>query len=617
MHRTRTPWPAAARWLFLATLCLAIAIFAAHVMAADPLPYKVTLKPTGNAALDAALTGSSTLVSLQKSAPAGPFALVERARLDLQRFQTALHSFGYYKGSAAIVIAGHKLDNPDLPALLDAAPAQPPTPVDVTFRLGPQYKLGKVDIDGEVPLDAAAKLNLRSGQPAVASDVLAAQTRLLAAIQADGYPLAKVPIPVATLDNDRNLLNVVFHPETGPQATIGPIDLSGLKGVNESFVRRELLLHQGQPYSPQAIESARRALSNLGVFSSVRAVPAKALDAQGQLPVTFDLTEGPIHAVDLGIGYSTDLGVNFSTGWHDKNLFGNAEQLNLTATALLGGDAITRPGYNALAQFLKPDFFDRNQTLDVSVNALDQSLQAYDQIALIERLGLDRKLSTHWFGSIAIEGEQESIQQEGVRRHYDLIGLPVTLNFDDTNSKLNPTRGFRLALSVTPTHAIGPPSSNFFITQATASTYLDLSGDGRTVLALRGLVGKVFGAGVFALPPDQRFYAGGSGTVRGYRYQTLGPQFPNGEPTGGTAISAATIEMRQRILSSYGVVGFLDVGQVSANGAPFTSNWHEGVGVGARYYTSIGPIRLDIAVPVNKLPGGDSFDLYIGIGQAF
>ena len=131
--------------------------------------------------------------------------------------------------------------------------------------------------------------------------------------------------------------------------------------------------------------------------------------------------------------------------------------------------------------------------------------------------------------------------------------------------------------------------------------------DGRSILALRGLVGQVSGAGVFGLPPDQRFYAGGSSTVRGYRYQTLGPQFPDRIPTGGTAISTGTVELRQRILGSYGVVGFVDVGQVSANGAPFTSNWHAGAGLGARYYTPIGPIRLDVAVPLNKLPGGDSF----------
>ena len=132
------------------------------------------------------------------------------------------------------------------------------------------------------------------------------------------------------------------------------------------------------------------------------------------------------------------------------------------------------------------------------------------------------------------------------------------------------------------------------------------------MLALRGLVGKAFGANQFSLPPDQRFYAGGSGTVRGFRYQSVGPQFPDGKPTGGTAVSAGSVEFRQRILGSYGVVAFVDAGQVTANGAPFTGDWRVGAGVGARYYTSIGPIRLDVAVPLNRQPNGDSFELYIG-----
>ena len=251
------------------------------------------------------------------------------------------------------------------------------------------------------------------------------------------------------------------------------------------------------------------------------------------------------------------------------------------------------------------------------MNAVKQDLQAYDQTALLEKIAINRKLFEHWMVSLGLSGEQESILQEDVTRHYNLVGIPASLKYDSTTSLLDPTKGIRATLSITPTESLGTPSATFFITELSGSTYFDILGDGRSVLALRGLVGQASGVGVFGLPPDQRFYAGGSATVRGYRYQTLGPQFPDEKPTGGTAISAGTVEMRQRILGNYGVVGFVDVGQVSSNGAPFTSNWHAGAGIGARYYTSIGPIRLDVAVPLNKLPGGDTLEIYIGIGQAF
>jgi translocation and assembly module TamA len=607
--------PTAARW-FAISLTVTVGIgLSGRLLAADPQPYNVTLKPTDDSALDAALNGSSTLISLQKSAPVAGFALTERARQDVGRFEIALQSFGYYKATVTTTIDGHKLDDPALPTIIDNAPANPPLDVAIAFDLGPRFKLGTIST--QVPADIPAHLDIKPGDPAIAADVLAAQGRLLTALRSDGYPLAKVPTPVAILHPDQNLLDVDFQPDAGPQADIGPIKLSGLKDMHESFVRKRLLLHQGEKFSPQAIEKARSDLSSIGVFSAVRAVPASALDPNGQLPITFDLTERPLHAVDVGVAYSTDLGLDFTTAWHDRNLFGNAEQLNLTGSINLGGDAVTKPGYAIGAQFLKPDYLARDQTLELDLNAVKQSLQAYDQTALLEKIALNRKLAPHWSASLGLSGEQESIVQEGVTRTYNLVGIPASLKYDSTTSLLDPTHGIRASLSITPTESLGTPGATFFITELSGSTYFDIFGNARSVLALRGLAGQVSGAGVFGLPPDQRFYAGGSATVRGYRYQTLGPQFKDGTPMGGTAIATGTVEWRQRILRNYGVVGFVDVGQVSSNGAPFTSNWHAGAGVGARYYTPIGPIRLDVAVPLNKLPGGDSLEIYIGIGQAF
>ena len=160
------------------------------------------------------------------------------------------------------------------------------------------------------------------------------------------------------------------------------------------------------------------------------------------------------------------------------------------------------------------------------------------------------------------------------------------------------------------------------ILQGTASTYFDLShlgiaAPGHSVSGLRGLVGTAQGASEFELPPDQRFYAGGSATVRGFRYQSVGPAFPDSTPEGGTAIDAATIELRQRVWHNIGAVVFVDAGQVDTSSAPFGGRLEEGAGVGARYYTPIGPIRVDIATPITRIRGGDSYELYLGLGQAF
>jgi translocation and assembly module TamA len=157
----------------------------------------------------------------------------------------------------------------------------------------------------------------------------------------------------------------------------------------------------------------------------------------------------------------------------------------------------------------------------------------------------------------------------------------------------------------------------FVIAQLSGSAYFDLAQPGRTVLALRGVTGVISGADRFDVPPDQRFYAGGSGTVRGYRYQSLGPQFARNKPQGGQSLAAATVELRQRIGEDFGAAFFADAGQVGTDSGPFSGRFRIGLGVGVRYYTAIGPIRVDVAAPLNRPRGGDIGQFYVGLGQAF
>jgi translocation and assembly module TamA len=609
------------RWLFPLLVTLLLLPSGRSSRAADPQPYDVTLTPTGNGGLDQALHDSSTLVSLQKVGTVGPFGLMARARQDVGRLQAVLGSFGYYQGEVTLRIDGHPVDDPALADLLDAAPADPPVKVTLGFTPGPQFHLGKVAIEGEVPQAARDAMKLMPGDPAVAADVLAAQGRILTALRDTGYALAKGSEPVAILHTDRQTLDVTFPIASGPRVDIGKIAISGLQRVNAGFAERQLTLREGEQFSPAAIDAARQDLSSLGVFSSVRAVAGTELDADGRLPITFQVAERPRHQVNATVGYSTDLGAEASVSWLDRNLFGNAEQLRLTASATSGGSAQKQPGYSVAAQFIKPSYPWRDTSLQADLGVVDQYLQAYDRKAVTGDLLLNYKITPQWTASGGVNGEQARITQEGMTDSYTLVGIPLTLKYDDTNSLFDPTHGVRALAQVTPTESFAGKPGTFVLSQVTASTYLDLSSlwaqPGRSVVALRGVVGKAFGVEQFGLPPDQRFYAGGSATVRGYKYQSVGPQFPDGNPEGGTAMSAATIEYRQRILENYGFAAFVDAGQVTANGVPFAGNYHVGVGVGARYYTSIGPIRVDVAVPVNKEPGGDSFELYIGIGQAF
>jgi len=380
------------------------------------------------------------------------------------------------------------------------------------------------------------------------------------------------------------------------------------------------------------------------------------------VPVTFQMSERLRHAVSLKAGYSSDLGGSGGVTWSDRNVRGNAEQLNLSAQVInLGGTASTGIGYDLGAKYIIPEVAHRDQQLQFAIGAIKQSLEAYDQTAETAGVTVSRKISTIWTASVGISAVHESIVQEGLTHVYTLFALPLGVLYDSTalaSPLLDPTRGQRAAFSVTPTLSRGQPNATFFVTQASIADYLDLhhllrTEPGRSVIAVRALAGSAFGARavdetvggtlvrVPDLPPDQRFYAGGSGTVRGYRYQSVGLQFPDGNPVGGTAMAAFNVEYRQRIGADYGAVLFADAGESSESlsplagvlhsrrcsssaplesTAPPSSNntcWAVGVGVGLRYYTSIGPIRLDFAMPTYRRSSDDRFEVYIGLGQAF
>jgi translocation and assembly module TamA len=629
---------------------LALAVGASPARAADPQSYRVEIASVGNGEVEAALKSTSDLQALRKAAPVGPFGLIARARSDVDRLTTALESFGYYQSHVEVRINGLLVSNPGLGETLTALPKGSDARVTIGITLGPLYHLRAIDVDAELPDAVRTTLGLNAGDPAIASAVLAGGARLLTALQERGYAFAKVDPPVAYEAADAPALDLKFHVETGARVNIGEIRIQGLQRVHESLLRARLLLHTGDAYSPSAIERARNDLLKLGVFGQVSVEVGTAPDDSGGVPITFKIRERLRHAVTFNAAFSSDLGGSGGATWSDRNVFGNAEQLNLKADVInLGGSDTTGVGYDTKATYTIPDVGRRDQSLQFTVGAIKQSLQAYDQTARTSSATLNRRFSAEWSGGVGIATTDEHVIQDAVTRNYTLVALPLTIAFDSTHliSPLDdPSHGIRASMSVAPTVAIGHPNATFIISQIKAATYFDLSkfvgaDPGRTVLATRALAGLAQGAGEFSLPPDQRFYGGGSGTIRGYRYQGVGPVFTvpvttmivdgkpvtvggnpvivDGEPIpiGGTAITAGSLELRQRFGANYGAAVFLDAGQVSATLKGVPGETRIGAGAGVRYFTPIGPIRLDFAVPTPRHTGDDAFEVYIGLGQSF
>jgi len=626
-------------------ILLVCGVLGAHAArAANPQSYKVDWVSSGDKSIDSTLKQTSQLATLQKTAPVDPFGLIARARGDVTRLQTVLQSFGYYDGAITITINGMGLDSAQLADTLAALPRKSDAHVKVDPSLGPLFHVGRIEIKGSLPPGMQKKMELSPGMPAVASDVLAAGTNLQEALEDAGYAFATVEKPVAYEVPAEHVLNLTFKVNTGPRVSIGTIGIKGLKQVHESLLRRRLLVHSGELYDAAAIEKARQDLLSLGLFTAI-SVHLGGADRDGRVPITFIVHEAKRFTVGVSAAYSSDLGGSVGVNWSDRNVFGNGQELTASATAInLGGSATTGLGYDASVGYIIPDFMRRDQTLGFQIRGLRQALQAYTQTG--ETLGatLTRKLSSVWSLTTGLSYEHEIIEQESLatcpplqaemtavditqcqRRNYkyNLALLPISTYYDSTDLAsplIDPTHGYRISMIVTPTFSYGSSGKTYMVVQGSITTYFDMhqlfAGDpaGRSVIAARVLSGAALGATQFSLPPDQRFYAGGSGTVRGYRYQSVGPEFADGNPIGGTNMEAFNLELRQRVGTNFGFVVFADSGGVSS---PSGSVYRVGVGAGVRYYTSIGPIRFDLALPTKRRPNDDRFEIYIGLGQAF
>jgi len=365
----------------------------------------------------------------------------------------------------------------------------------------------------------------------------------------------------------------------------------------------------------------RDRLTGLGVFSSVRINQATALNDKGELPIDVELKDRLPHTISFGATYETQLGFGVDASWLRRNLFGQAESLRITGEVdHIGQGAIPGDlGYGLKFDFLKPDWWLSGQDLTANAQALREVLPAYTRQAVLFGAGLNRVLTPHWTVSGGLSVEASQIEQGGVTAYYKLFGVPLSATLNEANSATDPTRGYKLILNATPYVDLDHGDALFGILKLVGTTYVDVSGDGRSVIAARAAFGTIPGATSDGVPPDKQFYAGGGGSIRGFTYQSAGPRDAYNNPIGGSSLVESSLEFRQRIGKSFGAVVFVDAGGAYSDTLPDFSQMTPRIGTGAgiRYYTSFGPIRLDVGLPLNPREGDSPFGVYVSIGQAF
>jgi translocation and assembly module TamA len=597
---------------------------AADVPLFRTLPYTVMLDPLPDAEMDRVLRATSTLVTLAGEPPSGPLGLVRRALADRDRLYAAMGALGYYGALIEITVDGKPADDPDLPTLLASRTSDRPVSVSIKVTPGSLFTFAKVAIvpaAGAPPLPIPfdpASLGIGPGQPARAERVVTAEGGIVSQLKDRGYAFAAVPSRDAVVDHAAGVMDLTEYVSSGPKVGFGLVAVSGQEKMDPDFIASWARFNQGDTYSPASLDRLRKDLTDLGVFSSVRISTGDTPDAAGNVPVFIEVQERPRRFVGFAAQYYSSQGAGVTAYWGHRNLFGEAEKLRIDlGVSGIAENDIVDPNYLAEINFQKPGFLLRDMSLIADLKFERDVLDAYTTSNATATLALDYEWSDELsvFGGVAYS--VGSTEQLDTIYDYSLVSFPFGGDLDTTDNLLDPSRGFRLDLTVTPYPGLVGSSLDMLKMEIGGSTYLDVLGDRSLILAGRVTLGSIVGPSLDAIPPDLRLYAGGGGSVRGYAYQTIGPEVED-TPIGGRSSITGSIEARYKITDDIGIVPFFDAGGVYESSYPdFAEEFQYAAGLGGRYYTSLGPLRVDIAFPLNPRPNDEFLQFYVSLGQAF
>jgi translocation and assembly module TamA len=527
-----------------------------------------------------------------------------RAAEDRDLIDLLLRSLGYYGGRTATTIS-------------------PETPVAVTLAVdpGPLYHVAEVKL--VLPPGTPAGLveggiGVKAGDALGAAAISAGQDGLKAYLATRGHPFATIDPPEIEVDHATRTATLTQRIDPGAAGRFGRIRIDGKSIVGQAGIERLARWRPGDPYTAADLDDLRRALIATGLVGGVTLTPVAAGPATGgdeTIDVVVHTDTAPLRTVAATAGYSTSQGFRLEASWQHRDLLPPNGAVTFRAIAaqreqLLGAE-LRRQNWRRRDQTLAIDVFGDSATQD-AFNA-----RTFQVGATIER-ETNLIWQKKWYYSLGpqalISIERDKSAPGNPLKTYYIAATPASLTYDGSDNLLDPTRGFRLTGRVSPELSFASGTFGYVKLQAEATTYLPLSD--RITLAARGHLGTIAGASQGSIAPTRRFYAGGGGSVRGYGYQAVGPKDADGSPRGGDSIVEGGVEARFRF-GDFGVVPFFDAGEIDTATIPRFRDVRYGAGIGARYYTSFGPVRIDIATPINPQKGDARVQFYVSIGQAF
>lgn len=539
--------------------------------------------------------------------PANTAQIDRRAREDEGVLRDLLRAEGYYGAS---VVTEVDSSNNAVRVILRADP-------------GSIYQFSAVSVEGlsgggARAEEAADAFTIKTGDPVNAEAVLGATQNLRKALGDAGFPFAKVEEPEVTVDHaDRNA-KLTVKAEPGHFARFGDIEIAskGRPPFGKKHIRRIARFKPGHPYNTADVDDLRRALIATGLVSSVTLTP-KATADPGVVNLEVALESSPPRTIAGELGYGTGEGARVAVSWTHRNLIRPEGEVTFRGVAGTQEQVLG-------ASLRRHNFKKRDRVLTAQITASHLDRSAYDARTFTVGAGLERQTNIIWqkkwtwsVGTeLLISDERDTIAATGQprRRTYYIAALPGTLAYDGSDDLLNPMKGFRLSGRISPEVSFRGGTFTYARAQIDASFYQPIGAG--VVFAGRARLGTIYGARRDVIAPSRRYYAGGGGSVRGYGYQDIGPRDVDNKPIGGRSIAEFSLEARFRF-GDFGVVPFIDGGNIYTQVLPRVTNMRYGAGLGARYYTSFGPIRVDVGTPFNRRQGDPRVAVYVSLGQAF
>jgi translocation and assembly module TamA len=536
------------------------------------------------------------------------FEARRRAREAADAATAVLRSEGYY---ASVV-------EPDV------GEGDTPTP-RVRITPGPRFTLAQPRIEwvGSPPpaADQAAAekaLALKPGSPGRAADVVSGEGRLVSALAQQGYADAKAEPRAVVVDHAARTVQPTFRIAAGSLVRLDDIQLTTKGRTNPRWVKGLAPWRRGQMYSPDLVAELERRLRDTRVYDQVTVAlaPPDQATPDGLRPVVVSLAERKRRTLELGASYATVEGLGLDVRWTRFNTFRRADTLTYFGRL---SNIDSRVGVTVgLPHWRRPA-----QTLTLDGEAYSERTPAYDQKGVTTRADVHRRYGKTSYVSVGVSADFSRTDELTVGtltplgRDIATFALHGTVFLDRSDDALDPKRGWRLTVSGDPTFLAGKGTLPYLRLQTQGTAYLPVDRAASTVLAGRVHLGTILDGAVGDIPAPQRFYAGGGGSVRGFGFQDVGPRLPDNTPEGGLSLFEASGEIRHRITDRWGVVAFVDAGDVGVTKTPDFKNLAVGAGLGVRYNLGFGPIRVDVATPISNRRGGSPIQLYVSIGQSF